>query len=77
MHESDAATSRAEQIVVNGAPQAWRPALTLAELLRDRSDDDDRVATAVNGAFVPRRARAATALAAGDAVLVFGAIVGG
>ncbi len=77
MHESDAVAECLAEIVVNGAPQAWRPALTLAELLRERADDDDRVATAVNGAFVPRTARAATALAAGDAVLVFGAIVGG
>jgi sulfur carrier protein len=35
------------------------------------------VATAVNGAFVPRDARAQTRLSPGDIVLVFGAIVGG
>ena len=77
MHESDVAPPPAAEIVVNGAPRSWRPTLTLAELLRECEKDDERVATAVNGRFVPRQARAQTALAAGDAVLVFGAIVGG
>jgi sulfur carrier protein len=77
MHESDAAPVRAAEIVVNGAPRCWRPALTLAELLRECAKDHESVATAVNGRFVPRQEREQTALAAGDAVLVFGAIVGG
>jgi sulfur carrier protein len=77
MHESDAAPPRAAEIVVNGMPRSWRPALTLAEVLRECAQDDETVATAVNGSFVPRQARERTALAAGDAVLVFGAIVGG
>jgi sulfur carrier protein len=77
MHEPEAAPGRAAEIVVNGAPRTWHPALTLADLLRECEKDADSVATAVNGRFVPRQARAQTALAAGDAVLVFGAIVGG
>jgi sulfur carrier protein len=35
------------------------------------------VATALNGTFVPRTARASTVLAPGDTVLTFQAIVGG
>jgi len=77
MHETDSAPVRAVEIVVNGARRLWHPSRTLADLLREEGDDDARVATAVNGTFVPRDARASTALAAGDAVLVFGAIVGG
>jgi sulfur carrier protein len=77
MHETVAAPTRAGVIVVNGAPRTWRPNLTLADLLHETGEDDARVATAVNGCFVPRDARAVTQLDAGDAVLVFGAIVGG
>ena len=77
MHETVAAPTRAEEIVVNGAPRAWRADLTLADVLLEAGEDDARVATAVNGCFVPRDVRATTPLDAGDAVLVFGAIVGG
>ncbi len=41
------------------------------------SVDPARCATAVNGRFVPRTARAATPLSEGDAVTTFQAIVGG
>jgi len=64
-------------VLVNGMPQPWHPALTVADLLRARELDDAAVATAVNGVFVARRARATRTVAAGDDVLVFGAIVGG
>lgn len=77
MHETVAAPTRAGEIVVNGAPRAWRPELTLADVLHEAGEDDARVATAVNGCFIPRTERAATPLDAGDTVLVFGAIVGG
>jgi sulfur carrier protein len=62
---------------VNSHPQVWRSGVTLADVVRDSGADVATVATAVNGRFVPRGARAATALAPGDAVLVFAAIVGG
>ncbi len=72
------ATLVAEPVIhVNGVEHAWRAALTIADLLHQRRDDDANVATAVNGRFVPRHARATTPLAPGDALLVFGAIVGG
>jgi sulfur carrier protein len=51
--------------------------LTLAQLLDQQGLDPDTIATAVNGAFVPRALRAATSLQPGDTVLTFQAIVGG
>ena len=62
---------------VNGEPQTWSPGLTLAELLHRRGDAPQAVATALNGQFVPRQARAQTTLRAGDALTIFEAIVGG
>jgi sulfur carrier protein len=54
-----------------------RPGLTLADLLAEQGLDPAAVATAVNGEFVPRPARAQTLLREGDVVLTFQAIVGG
>lgn len=51
--------------------------LTLAQLLDEQGLEADTIATAVNGAFVPRALRATTALQPGDTVLTFQAIVGG
>lgn len=51
--------------------------LTLAELLDAQGLDADTIATAVNGAFVPRALRASTPLKPDDTVLTFQAIVGG
>jgi len=67
----------APTLEVNGQPWPWHAELTLAALLMERADDAHAVATALNGRFVPRTHRGATALAAGDAVLVFSPIVGG
>lgn len=53
------------------------PGLTLAELMRQQSLDGNRLATAVNGQFVPRERREHHPLHAGDQVLTFQAIVGG
>ena len=55
----------------------WRNGLTLAALLGDQQVNAEQVATAVNGAFVPRTQRGATVLQPGDTVLTFQAIVGG
>ena len=55
----------------------WREGLTLAALLGDQQVNAEQVATAVNGAFVPRTQREATVLQPGDTVLTFQAIVGG
>lgn len=51
--------------------------LTLSQLLASQGVDAGTVATAVNGAFVPRSQRDATLLRPGDTVLTFQAIVGG
>jgi len=64
-------------ITVNGAPHAWRPGLTVADAVREHAGAAPGVATALNGRFVARPARADTPLAPGDALLVFAAIVGG
>lgn len=50
---------------------------TLAGLLERLGHPSTAVASAVNGAFVPRSGRDARVLAAGDAVLLFKPIVGG
>ncbi|MGN6526873.1 MAG: sulfur carrier protein ThiS [Burkholderiaceae bacterium] len=62
---------------LNGAAQAWRPGLTVADAVREHAQDAHAVATALNGRFVARPARADTPVAPGDALLVFAAIVGG
>ena len=63
-------------VVVNGEPAA-AAAATLAELLSELGYEPDHVATALNGAFVPRRARAETRLAAGDEVEIVAPRQGG
>jgi thiamine biosynthesis protein ThiS len=62
---------------LNGAAQAWRPGLTVADAVREHAADERGVATALNGRFVARPARADTPVSPGDALLVFAAIVGG
>lgn len=49
----------------------------IARLLQGRSSDADTIATAVNGEFVARSARADHALHDGDTVLCFSPITGG
>ncbi len=51
--------------------------LTLSALLTEHGVNAEQVATAVNGAFVPRHQRDTTVLNPGDTVLTFQAIVGG
>ena len=52
-------------------------ATTLAALIAEQELADAKVATAVNGEFVPARARAQTPLAAGDRVEILSARQGG
>jgi sulfur carrier protein len=66
-HHVTAQASLAFKITVNGDPAMTRAA-TLAELVDERGLTDARVATAVNGDFVPAHARAATRLGAGDKI---------
>ena len=65
------------QITVNGQPHALRPSSTLADLISELEHASDRIATAVNGAFVARSQRPLHVLCDGDQVSCFQAIVGG
>jgi sulfur carrier protein len=64
-------------IEVNGEHRPWQPGLQVAQLLDGLGTPPDRVATALNGHFVPRELRAQTPLKPGDVLTVFQAIVGG
>ena len=64
------------QIVVNGEPQDV-PAATLAEALAALDYADAVVATALNGAFVPKRLRAQTPLRDGDRIEIVAPRQGG
>lgn len=70
------ATARLTEIVLNGRPLGTA-APTLAALLAEQGFDGVKVATAVNGDFVPERGRAATGLRAGDHVEVLSVRQGG
>jgi sulfur carrier protein len=63
-------------IIVNGAALAT-PSATLSDLLVEAGYAGRKVATAVNGTFVPERARAETALQAGDRIEIVSARQGG
>ena len=64
-------------VTVNGEPHALVEPTTLAALIEALGHAPNAVATAINGQFVPRDARAARELHGGDAITVFQAIVGG
>lgn len=64
------------KIVLNGEPREVR-APSLHDALAELGFADATVATAVNGSFVPARARAATALAEGDRIEVLAPRQGG
>ena len=63
-------------LTLNGQP-ADHAAATLAELVAELGLGDAKVATALNGTFVPARARAATPLSEGDRVEVVSPRQGG
>jgi sulfur carrier protein len=65
------------QITVNGEPRAIEGAPTLADLVAALGQPPAALATAVNGEFVPRAARASVQLRDGDAVFTFQPITGG
>ncbi len=64
------------RIMLNGAPHEVR-ATRLSEVLVELDLADARIATAVNGDFVPASSRAATELAEGDRVEVVAPQQGG
>jgi sulfur carrier protein len=63
-------------LILNGTPIS-SAAATLALFLSEQGYGAARVATAVNGDFVPERQRAATIIKAGDRVEVVSARQGG
>ena len=64
-------------ITVNGELRQLAPGMTLADLIASLTQQPQMLATAVNGEFVPREARASVALSDGDAAFTFQPITGG
>jgi sulfur carrier protein len=64
-------------ITVNGEARQVPAGSTLAEALEAAGQPAQSFASAINGEFVARDARASTPLADGDAVFTFQAITGG
>ena len=65
------------QVTVNGEPRTLEDSATLADLVAALGQAPQALATAVNGEFVPRSARANVQLRDGDAVFTFQPIQGG
>lgn len=65
------------RILLNGKPREVPPDSTLADLLAADGQQPQWLATAINGVFVARDARAAHLLREGDAVFTFQPITGG
>ncbi len=64
------------RLVVNGESQEL-PAATLAEALQSLDFAEAKVATALNGEFVPARARASTPVKDGDRIEIVSPRQGG
>ena len=64
-------------VTLNGEPQELSSGQTLADLIAQLDSPPQALATAVNGEFVPRDARADHRLNDGDAVFTFQPITGG
>ncbi|MFC0812884.1 sulfur carrier protein ThiS [Paracoccus panacisoli] len=64
------------KLTINGEPRDI-DAATVAEALAAEGLAEARVATALNGAFVPAGARAETALSPGDALEIVAPMQGG
>jgi sulfur carrier protein len=65
------------KVTINGEPREIPAGTSLAQLIRQVTDQQTGIAVAVNGEVVPRRAWPATALADGDQVEVVTAVQGG
>ena len=64
------------KLVVNGEPQEI-PAATLAEAVQSLDFGEAKIATALNGEFVPAREREATSLKEGDRIEIVAPRQGG
>jgi sulfur carrier protein len=65
------------EFTLNNEPRPWRPDLSVATLLDEQGRAADAVATALNGAFVPRARRETTLIQPGDALTLIQPITGG
>lgn len=65
------------QVTLNGEARSLHEGATLADLIASLTEQPQALATAVNGEFVPRDARAQVPLCEGDAVHTFQPITGG
>jgi sulfur carrier protein len=66
-----------QHITLNGESRQVDDSTTLADLVSALGQQPQSLATAVNGEFVPRGARATVQLREGDAVFTFQPITGG
>lgn len=73
---ADSRATGTQQLVVNGEPRDVR-GHTLALLLDELGYGGQKVATALNGAFVPEKTRAAQVLAPGDQIEIVAPRQGG
>ena len=64
-------------ITLNGESRPLQPGTSLADLVASLQQQPQALATAVNGEFVPRDARAQVQLKPGDDVFTFQPITGG
>lgn len=65
------------EFTLNHQPQPWREGLTVASLLAEQGRAPESVATALNGAFLPRGQREATLIQPGDELTLIQPITGG
>ncbi len=65
------------EFTLNHEPQPWREGLSVAALLAEQGRAPETVATALNGAFLPRDQRAAALIRPGDALTLIQPITGG
>jgi sulfur carrier protein len=65
------------EFTLNNEPRPWRPDLSVAALLAEQGRAADAVATALNGAFVPRMLRETTLIQPGDELTLIQPITGG
>ena len=67
---------RAISVVVNGQA-TLTSARSLSQLVAEQDQGESKIATAINGSFVPTKLRATTELAAGDRIEIVSARQGG
>jgi len=65
------------EFTLNHQAQPWREGLSIATLLAEQGRAADAVATALNGAFVPRGQRETTLIQPGDELTLIQPITGG